>query len=62
MPLIEAQLKAVLVCPACRGELIEEEAQLRCLSCKRTYPVREFPIMLLEENEAPADGATTDAA
>ena len=59
MPLLDPQLKALLVCPACHGELDEDEAaaQLCCRDCKRTYPVREFPVMLLDdssENDASA--------
>lgn len=51
MPLIDPQLKALLVCPACHGELDEDEAaaQLRCRDCGSVYPVREFPVMLLDE-------------
>ena len=61
MPLLDAQLKDLLVCPACHGELDENEvaAQLCCRDCGRVYPVREFPVMLLDdssENESPAAG------
>ena len=57
MSLLNPQLKELLVCPACHGELDEDEAasQLRCRDCKRTYPVREFPIMLLEDGESEED-------
>lgn len=48
MPLIDPHLAQLLICPLCRGELDAEEAaaQLRCRSCDRTYPVRDFPIMM----------------
>src|SRR5205823_6641736 len=66
MPLLDEELKELLVCPACHGELDEDEAasRLRCRACGRTYPVREFPVMLLEETEtpggAPSGGAPSD--
>ena len=63
MSLLNPQLKELLVCPACHGELDEEEvaSQLRCRDCKRTYPVREFPIMLLEDSETAADENSDDS-
>lgn len=61
MSLIEPQLKALLVCPACHGELDEETAQLRCRDCKRAYPVREFPVMLLDEEVASEEEAESSA-
>ena len=50
MPLIAPELKALLICPACKGELDEDEARsvLRCRNCRHEFPVREFPVMLLE--------------
>ena len=52
MPLIDPQLKEILICPACHGELVEDEAQskLRCQNCSLAYPVRDgIPVMLVEE-------------
>jgi len=52
MPLIDAQLKEILRCPNCHGELEEDEAQavLRCQGCGHAYPVRDgIPVMLIEE-------------
>ena len=59
MPLLDEDLKKLLVCPACQGELDEDEAAscLRCRACGRAYPVREFPVMLLEEDDTPAGAA-----
>ncbi|MFO7547434.1 MAG: Trm112 family protein [Acidimicrobiia bacterium] len=55
MPLIDPELMAILVCPACRSSLAEEEAEsrLRCTGCGRTYPVREggIPVMLLDDGD-----------
>ncbi len=58
MPLIDVQLKEILICPSCHGELAEDEAQskLRCQQCGLAYPVRDgIPVMLIEEAEKPAD-------
>lgn len=52
MPLIHPQLKAILVCPVCHGELDEDEARavLRCQNDGREFPVRDgIPIMLVDE-------------
>jgi len=42
----------ILVCPVCktRVELLSDEAGLKCVTCRRVYPVRdEIPVMLPEE-------------
>jgi uncharacterized protein YbaR (Trm112 family) len=42
----------ILVCPVCktRVELLSDESGLKCVSCRRVYPVRdEIPVMLPEE-------------
>ena len=52
MPLISPQLKAILVCPVCHGELEEdaEKSVLRCQNDGREYPVREgIPIMMVPD-------------
>lgn len=52
MPLISPQLKEILVCPVCHGELEEDEAKsvLRCQNDGREFPVRDgIPIMLVED-------------
>jgi len=63
VPLLNETLKKLLVCPACHSDLDEDDAasQLRCRPCGRAYPVREFPIMLIEEStivDAQASGAS----
>lgn len=58
MPLLDPLLKEILVCPNCRGELEEREAEskLRCTQCKLLYPVRDgIPVMLIDEAEKPED-------
>jgi len=42
----------ILVCPVCktRVELLADESGLKCVTCRRVYPVRdEIPVMLPEE-------------
>lgn len=42
----------ILVCPVCRTkvELLADESGLKCVSCRRVYPIRdEIPVMLPEE-------------
>jgi uncharacterized protein len=42
----------ILVCPVCktRLELLADESGLKCVSCRRVYPIRdEIPVMLPEE-------------
>lgn len=42
----------ILVCPKCKTkvELWADESGLKCVSCRRVYPIRdEIPVMLPEE-------------
>jgi uncharacterized protein YbaR (Trm112 family) len=42
----------ILVCPVCQTqvELLADESGLKCISCRRVYPIRdEIPVMLAEE-------------
>ena len=42
----------ILVCPVCKSkvELLADESGLKCISCRRVYPIRdEIPVMLPEE-------------
>ncbi len=51
MPLIDPQLKAILVCPLCHSDLDEDETQgvLRCQKDGTEFPVRDgIPIMMVE--------------
>jgi len=49
---ISEQLLEILVCPACRGkvELKPDGSGLKCVECKRVYPIRDdIPVMLIDE-------------
>ncbi len=52
MPLIDAVLADILVCPQCHGPLTqnEESRRLDCPVCRLGYPVREdgIPVMLID--------------
>jgi len=51
MPISE-QLLEILVCPACRAkvEINSDQSGLKCVECKRVYPIREdIPVMLIDE-------------
>jgi hypothetical protein len=51
--MIDDELRAILVCPACKGDLLFEEARIICPACRRAYPVRDgIPVMLVDEAEA----------
>lgn len=50
MGLIPAELMEILVCPACKGDLREDDDMLKCTKCGLRYPVRDgIPVMLVEE-------------
>lgn len=51
---LNPELTALLVCPACRGDLVETHINgtlaLLCAACSLAYPVRDgIPVMLAEE-------------
>ncbi len=51
MPISE-QLLEILVCPACRAkvEIKPDGGGLKCVECKRVYPIRDdIPVMLIDE-------------
>jgi len=50
--MLDEELRKILVCPRCRGELeIHEEAQeILCLACQLAYPIDGgVPVMLIDE-------------
>ena len=49
---IAAELREILACPKCKGELEfrEDEHQIRCLACKLVYRIEDdIPVMLIDE-------------
>ena len=49
---ISEHLLEILVCPACRAkvELKPDGSALKCVECKRVYPIRDdIPVMLVDE-------------
>jgi len=49
---ISKELLEILVCPACKAEVIlkEDGSSLKCVACKRVYPVRDdIPVMLIDQ-------------
>ena len=58
---ISQDLLEILACPACKAkvELKADGSGLKCVECRRVYPVRDdIPVMLVDEavveNEEPA--------
>jgi uncharacterized protein YbaR (Trm112 family) len=61
---ISQDLLEILACPACKGkvELQPDASGLKCIECRRVYPVRDdIPVMLVDEatidDEEPAGKA-----
>jgi uncharacterized protein len=51
--MIDEELKSILVCPSCKGDLLFEEARIICRPCRRAYPIRDgIPVMLVNEAES----------
>jgi uncharacterized protein len=49
---ISSDLLEILVCPYCKGKVVlkEDGSGLKCVECKRVYPVRDdIPIMLIDQ-------------
>mgnify|MGYP003705596995 CR=1 FL=1 len=49
---LSADLLEILICPACRAkvELTQDSTGLKCVGCRRVYPVRDdIPVMLIDE-------------
>jgi uncharacterized protein YbaR (Trm112 family) len=46
------ELKEILACPKCKGELEfrEAESEIRCLACRLAFRIDDgIPVMLIEE-------------
>lgn|GEM_PF-1895367 len=54
-----------VVCPACRGrvELKPDASGIKCLECRRVYPVKDdIPALVVEEAIVEGDGAGATTA
>lgn len=50
--MIDEELKAILACPACKGDLLFEETRIICPACRKAYPIKDgIPVMLIGEAE-----------
>ncbi|MEW5895270.1 MAG: Trm112 family protein [Candidatus Omnitrophota bacterium] len=48
--MINHELLKILACPACQGDLLEQNDRLVCKKCGRKYPVKEgIPVLLVDE-------------
>jgi len=51
---IDKELLDILACPICKTDVIltEDKKGLKCVKCKRVYPIRDgIPVMLVDEAE-----------
>jgi uncharacterized protein len=49
---VSQELLEILACPACKApvELKPDGNALKCVECKRVYPIRDdIPVMLIDE-------------
>lgn len=49
---ISKELLEILVCPFCKSdlEMLADQNGLKCVSCRRVYPIRDgIPVMLIDE-------------
>jgi uncharacterized protein YbaR (Trm112 family) len=49
---VSPELLEILACPACKAkvELKPNGSALKCVECKRVYPIRDdIPVMLIDE-------------
>ena len=49
---VSKELLEILVCPLCKApvELLQDQSGLKCIQCKRVYPIRDdIPVMLIDE-------------
>ncbi len=52
--MLNEDLRAILVCPQCKGELVydADNQKLICSACRLKYEIKDdIPIMLVEEAE-----------
>jgi uncharacterized protein len=55
--MIDEELRRILVCPACKGDLQFEETRIICRACRKAYPIRDgIPVMLISEAQPWVEG------
>jgi uncharacterized protein YbaR (Trm112 family) len=48
--MIDEELRSILVCPQCAGDLVFEPSRILCRACRLDYPIRDgIPVMLVNE-------------
>ncbi len=53
---MDDSLLKILACPACKANVVRENDNLICQSCKKKYPIKNgIPIMLVEEAQIDED-------
>ncbi len=58
---VSPELLEILRCPACKAkvELKPDGSGLKCINCRRVYPIRdEIPVMLIDEATIEEEQAT----
>ncbi len=61
---ISKDLLEILACPACKSpvELKADGSGLRCVSCRRVYPIRDdIPVMLIDEAKIEDEESVAEA-
>jgi uncharacterized protein YbaR (Trm112 family) len=63
---ITEEFVEIMICPACQSKvrLSEDGAAIKCLGCRRVYPIEDdMPMMLPDkatiEDDAPGDSRST---
>ncbi len=55
---VDKRLLEIIVCPLCKADvkLKEDGSGLKCVQCKRVYPIRDdIPVMLIDEAKIEED-------
>ncbi len=48
--MIDKELLDILACPACKGDVKEQDNKIVCVKCGKKYPIKDgIPVMLVEE-------------
>ena len=48
--MIDKDLLEILACPACKGDVEQQEEEIVCFQCGRKYPIKDgIPILLVDK-------------